>query len=147
MRRLAWTGLATSLVLAGCQDRSSARPPAIRYGEEPCAQCRMLIGDARYAAVVVTAAGETRKFDDIGCLIRYRAQHPEPSQAVWVRAYGIDEWLAAGEAVFVHSAELATPMGSGIVALAADGDAAQLGREMRGEVVRFEELPAVVLRP
>ena len=129
-----------SLVLAGCQDRSSARPPAIRYGEEPCAQCRMLIGDARYAAVVVTAAGETRKFDDIGCLIRYRAQHPEPSQAVWVRAYGIDEWLAAGEAVFVHSAELATPMGSGIVALANEAEAREVARETSGAIVPFDEL-------
>ncbi|MBI1952646.1 MAG: nitrous oxide reductase accessory protein NosL [Candidatus Omnitrophica bacterium] len=146
MGRLAAPWLASGLLLAGCQERSSARPPAIRYGEEPCAQCRMLIGDARYAAALVPAAGEAKKFDDIGCLIRYQAQHPEPSTAVWVRAYRADEWLAAEEAAFVHSAELATPMGSGLVALAADEDAAQVGREMRGEVVRFEELPAIVLR-
>ena len=147
MGRLAMLGLVISLLLAGCQGRPSARPPMIRYGEEPCAQCRMLIGDARYAAALVTEAGEVQKFDDIGCLARYQAQHPEPPKAVWVHAYRTDEWLVADQAVFVHSAELATPMGSGLVALAAEKDAAQLGREMRGEVVRFEELPAVVLRP
>ena len=144
-RAMLW--IVTSLLLAGCEGRPSARPPTIRYGEEPCVQCRMLIGDARYAAALVTAAGEAQKFDDIGCLIRYQAQHPESPQAVWVRAYRADEWLAADQAVFVHSTELATPMGSGLVALAAEKDAAQWGREMRGEVVRFEELPAVVLRP
>ncbi|MBI2105027.1 MAG: nitrous oxide reductase accessory protein NosL [Candidatus Omnitrophica bacterium] len=139
MGRLAAPWLASGLLLAGCQERSSARPPAIRYGEEPC-------GDARYAAALVPAAGEAQTFDDIGCLVRYQAQHPGPPKAVWVHAYRTDEWLAAEEAAFVHSAELATPMGSGLVALAADEDAAQVGREMRGEVVRFEELPAIVLR-
>ena len=146
MGRRAMPWIVLSLLLTGCQGRPSAQPPTIRYGEEPCAQCRMLIGDARYAAVLVTAAGEAQKFDDIGCLIRYQAQHPEPPTAVWVRAYRTDEWLAAPQAVFVHSAELATPMGSGVVALAADENATQWGRRMKGKVVRFEELPDVVMR-
>lgn len=146
MRRSVPRWLPLGAILIGCQADLVDRPPTIRYGEEPCAQCRMLIGDARYAAVLVTAAGEAQKFDDIGCLIRYQAQHPEPSKAVWVHAYRTDEWLAADHAVFVHSEELATPMGSGFVALAADEEATGLGRKTSGAVMRFEELPAVILR-
>ena len=140
MRRPGTRWLPLGAILIGCQADLVDRPPTIRYGEEPCAQCRMLIGDARYAAVLVTVAGEAQKFDEIGCLIRYRAQHPEPPRAVWVHAYRTDEWLAADQAVFVQSAELATPMGSGIVALANEEEARGVARQTSGAVVPFDGL-------
>ena len=138
-------GLSLGVLLVGCQSNLGELPPQVRYGEEACAQCRMLISEARYAAVLVKVSGDVEKFDDIGCLVRYRARHPEVAKRVWVHDFASDRWLEASAAFFVHSRELPTPMGSGIVALATSEEAARLGSTAHGNIVPFGSLASMVV--
>lgn len=133
-------GLSLGVLLVGCQSSLSDLPPQVRYGEEACAQCRMLISEARYAAALAGASGEVEKFDDIGCLVRYRARHPGTAKHVWVHDFVSDRWLEASSAFFVQSRELGTPMGSGLVALATLAEATQFSRTVHGDVVPFGSL-------
>src|SRR6185436_17764415 len=55
---------------AACRSIPDA-PTAIAYDREACAHCHMLIGDPRYAAQLVTEAGDVLDFDDPGCALRY----------------------------------------------------------------------------
>ena len=143
-RRTGLIALACWIAAAGCESVDADRPPRIRYGAEMCASCGMLISEERFAASLTTASGEVRNFDELGCLIRYRTGHPEPIRHIWVHDYQRSGWLEASAAFFVHSRELATAMGSGLVALAMKDDAVRLASETHGEVVQFEALPSLV---
>lgn len=130
------------LLLAGCRAQVSDAPPSIRYGEEPCAQCRMLISEARYAAARVTASGDVEKFDDIGCLLRYRTQHPSAERRLWLHDYQTAVWLAASAAACVQGPSLATPMGSGIIALTTLSAAQDIAQTTRGHLVPCDTMPS-----
>ena len=114
-------------------------PPEIRYGEDTCERCLMIINEARYAAAYVTADGETRLFDDIGGMLSHNQEMAEDVAVFWVHDFDIEEWLKAGEAVFVKSDHL-TPMGFGIVAFADRGRAESWANQEDGMVMTFAGL-------
>jgi hypothetical protein len=101
---------------AACRSIPDA-PTAIAYDREPCAHCRMLIGDSRFAAQLVTDAGDVLDFDDPGCALRYLVQHRPAVHRLWFRDHRSDRWTAASDVRFVRGVD--TPMGSGLAADAA----------------------------
>ena len=130
-----------SVALGGCGGRPAAGPPPIRDGAESCAQCRMLISEARYAAASITSTGDVVKFDDVGCLLRYRREHPGDSQQPsWVHEYRSEAWLRFESASFVESQEITTPMGSGLLALDTPMAARELAERLHGKVRHPAEL-------
>ncbi len=134
--------LLLAVLLAGCA-ASPVGPPTIRYGTSPCAECHMLINEARFAAVALTGAGEPVLFDSTECLARYFRRHGALSR-VWVHDYGSDRWLAAEDAFYVVSSKLMTPMGQGIVATASTPEANRLAGAVHGRVLRFAQLTALI---
>jgi copper chaperone NosL len=127
-------------LVAGCQPVDVSRPPTIRFGEETCASCRMIIGDEHFAAALVAPTGDALKFDDIGCLVEHEAGRLRPELAYWVRDAVSREWLDAREASFVHSPSVASPMGFGLAAHRAGASAGGPS----GRTFRFRELPGVL---
>lgn len=130
-----------AILLISCQPRPSLEaPPEIRYGEDVCDLCHMIINEARFAAAYVTRQGEVRRFDDIGDLVAYHAAHAEAVAAFWVHDYDTEEWLRAEQATFVVSDAFHTPMGHGIVAVADAARAQELAASVEGRVVAFTDL-------
>lgn len=141
MKPLIRLGLAAAVLLpAGCGGADG--PPTVRYGQEGCARCRMIINDDRFAAALVTTDGDGLKFDEVGCLIEYRTAHPDSARAEWVRGYQTGQWHDARQAFFVHGPKLHTPMGSGLAAVPGREQADALAAELGGRVLRYDELPA-----
>ncbi len=139
-------GLAAALAglfLSSCAVAPSG-PPAIRYGVSACAECRMLINEARFAGTAKTAADGPVAFDSPECLVRYLHRGGPPLTQIWVHDYNAERWLAAAEAFYVASSELATPMGQGIVAVATADAANRLAGTVHGRVLRFAQLAALV---
>ncbi len=128
--------IAALLAAVGCVGDG---PPTVRYGREECARCRMIVNDDRFAAAAVTAAGEAHKFDEVGCLIDYLADHPDAAR-LWVRGYRSGTWLDAKQAYFAYGPKLQTPMGAGLAAAATREEADALAAEWGGRVLRFDEL-------
>ena len=128
------------LLVIGCQAPRANQPPQIRYGEETCAFCGMLISEERFAAALTTVTGDTEAFDDIGCLLRALAQPDRSGARVWVHDYRSGRWLEAPRAVFVHSDDVPTPMGGGLFAFSTQEAAEQFAREVHGTVMRFGQL-------
>ena len=138
-----WLGGATALLLGaslGWGAGQTSEPPRIRYGEEACDRCRMLITEARTAAALRTAAGDVQRFDDLDCLLRALAAMPGPVTQVWVHAYDTDRWLHADEAWYVVNPELMTPMGSGVAAFGTQASAEEAVRQPQGTVLRWADL-------
>ena len=140
-RRFIW--VLSGLVAAGCA-ASSVDPPAIRYGESACAECRMLINEARYAAAAVTRTDEPVVFDSTECLLRFLRRNGTSMARVWVHDYGADRWLVSDEAFYVVSPELTTPMGQGVVATASAPEADRLAGTVHGRVLRFAQLATLI---
>ncbi len=115
-------------------------PPNVRYGQEECAHCRMIVNDDRYAAAAVTAEGDAHKFDEICCLIDYLAEHPAEVKGLWVRGYQSGQWHDARQAAYAFGPKLQTPMGSGLAAVATREEADALAAEWGGKVLHYDEL-------
>ncbi len=101
--------------LIGCGPSLPAGPVDIAWDDEVCAECRMHIGEPRFAAQLQTRDGEVHDFDDVGCMIRFRDGNRPDVHAVWLRDSRADGWLRYEEAAFVESAQ--TPMGYGLAAV------------------------------
>jgi copper chaperone NosL len=109
--RLTFLAVAALLACRAIPDE----PAAIAYDREPCTHCHMLIGDARYAAQLVTDDGDVLDFDDPGCVMTYLAEHHPRVHRLWFRDARRDRWLSADDAHFVPGA--ATPMGYDLAAV------------------------------
>jgi len=128
------------LLLAGCR-AEAPRPASIEPGEI-CAFCKMAISQSAYAAQLVDQEGNSFKFDDIGCMIRFvRADGRQARVAAYFVMDSVDRhWLEAAKATYVKSKRTASPMSSGLVAFADPVRARQFAAKSGGQVLRFDEL-------
>jgi copper chaperone NosL len=97
---------------------SSELKPVDIYPEDMCSHCRMAISDQAFASEIITEAGEVFKFDDLGCLERFKERSTELKiAATFVKDYETKIWLPYEHSAIVQTS-IRTPMGSGKVALA-----------------------------
>ncbi len=105
------------IVIAGGCGTPGIRPLDI-FPEDNCAQCRMAISDERYASEIIDQNGEVRKFDDLGCMLKFRAKHADLKiAAIFLKDYETKQWVPYERAAIVET-NVETPMGSGKVAFA-----------------------------
>ncbi len=87
----------------------------IAWNAEPCAHCRMLIGDPAFAAQVITTDGTVRSFDDPGCAARFIRDQRDRVHRAWFHAGTGDTWIPLAEVGFAPVAT--SPMGSNVIAV------------------------------
>jgi copper chaperone NosL len=130
-------------LLSGCSHQPTDPPPRVRYGQDECAFCGMIISDERFAAALrVNEKGEIRDllFDDIGDMIDYEKANPGIAVVHrFVHDLSTRRWIDAQAATYSHSDQLQTPMGSGIAAFADEHDAAAHSEANR---MRYQDLTA-----
>ena len=145
-QRLLLLLLLTVLLLAACsRGETVPKPPAIRYGEDTCTHCNMIISDPRYAAgyahEISSGYYESLAFDDIGDLLTDLGEHPERHIVAWyVHDYESEEWLDATTAYYVISEQIMSPMGHGIAAHATQAAAEQMAQAKGGQVYDWQAL-------
>lgn len=93
-------------------------PVPIVWDREVCADCKMHIGDPRFAAQIQTTEGEVLDFDDPGCLFHYMQSHDLSVRALYFRNYAVDGWLSESQVGFLPAQ--GSPMGYGIRAVPKD---------------------------
>ena len=91
-----------------------AANPHIMFGTDACAECRMVISDRRFGAVLVTSTGKSLPFDSVDCLLEYLQSHPQQERK---GTYVVDAsvpgtLLPAEQAMYVVDGALRPPMGS-----------------------------------
>ena len=97
---------------------SSGKPEPIVLNRDHCDFCKMTIADGRFGCELITAKGRFYKFDDLGCMLRYKEEnHKKEYRAFFVNDYSMTNTLINAEtALFIESAELKSPMGRNIAA-------------------------------
>ena len=138
-------GLLAVVFLVACGGGAdTSQPPELLYGQDVCDECGMIISEEKYASAYWTEDGQARRFDDVGEMLVFMAQNPEPTASVWVHDLNSAAWLAAGEAWFVTNSGLRTPMGTGIAVLAEEQAARALAFDQPGAVVlSYDEIVAL----
>jgi len=135
-----------ALLLAACaRGAAIVQPPEIRYGEDLCTECNMIISDPRYAAgygyEIAAGRYESLAFDDIGDLLVHLEKHPERKIVAWyVHDYTTEEWLDATVAYYVVSDQILSPMGHGIAAHATRAAAEAMEQAKAGRVLDWNGL-------
>lgn len=91
-----------------------ASNPHIAFGVDTCAECRMLIADRRFGAVLITGTGRSVVFDSVDCMLEYLERMPATdARAIWVSDASRPGTLITAEtAVFLRQGALRPPMGS-----------------------------------
>src|SRR5262249_41589815 len=98
--------------------------------------CGMLISEPVYAAAYETAGGEARVFDDLGCLRNAVRADGLASPRIWVHDAATSEWMDGGDATFVASEEVRTPVGGGVLAYRRLEDAERAAAKHKGRIIR-----------
>ena len=140
MSRMIFLAVLVLLLLGACQSQVDlSQPPEIRYGEDMCTECGMIISEARFAAAYYTPDGEAHRFDDIGGMLTHHAKMQEDVAQFWVHDYETEEWIVAEEANFVSSEALQTPMGFGVIAFSEQDRAQRLASKSNTMVMSFDD--------
>jgi len=145
--RVARPGLAAALgaalALAACRPPEGPQP--IVYDREPCAHCRMLISEPRFAAQLVAQDGSVASFDDPGCLLAYLESREPRVRALWFHHDREDRWLPQEQVAFEELPH--TPMGYGLGAVEAGSPGSLSLAEARARVAARPQRPAAGGRP
>ena len=89
-------------------------PVPIAWDREQCAECRMHIGDPRFAAQLQTEQADVLNFDDPGCALRYLAREAPRVHALYFHDHEEDTCLPSDRAAFVRVSP--SPMGYDLAA-------------------------------
>jgi copper chaperone NosL len=127
---VALLALAGVLAAAGCAPPDEPQP--IAWDREPCAHCRMLIGDPAFAAQLVRADGRVESFDDPGCLLARLDEQQPRVHALWFHHLREDRWLPGDGVAFVRVSP--TPMNYGFGAVDPGTPGALALDEVRAEL-------------
>lgn len=125
-----------ALALAAFACGRSDAPAPIAFDREPCAHCRMVISEPRFAAQLQRESGEVESFDDPGCLLAALAADAAsaaPVRALWFHHVREDRWLDASRVAFEPGDR--TPMGYGLGAVDAGTPGAMTLAEARAWIL------------
>ncbi len=137
------------LAVSGCTRDTGHGPPTVHLGDDMCAECGMIISDERFACASIVedeqARPETRLFDDFNCMINHETMNPgTPVLRRWVHDHATLAWLPAGEAAYLCSPNLQTPMASHVAAFTSRGGADSMQSDVGGDVRTFEAIRAAM---
>jgi copper chaperone NosL len=124
-------------------------PQAIADVGKPCDYCRMVISDERFGGQLITKKGKAYAFDAIECLASFYLQQPETAtgSTVWVADYANPgHWITVSSALFARSEAHQSPMGLNLVSFSAQADSASLPPDVRGDLMRWPQVLALVQR-
>ena len=136
------------LLLSLVQVHCTPGPEPINFGHDQCIRCKMIISDLRYGSELVTTKAKVYKFDSVECLASYLHENNivnEDIHSLWVIDFIAPQNLIdAKTAAYLHSAQLASPMGLNLTALASVSSAEELSRKYPGTIIEWQNVESMV---
>lgn len=133
--------LVTLMILAACGGASGQPPVEIDPETDVCTNCNMHIPGDMFGVEYITVNSDVRKFDDLGCMIKYMKDSSDDIANVYVRDYLTEEWIDAKTATYVNDPEIITPMSNGVISFKTKADAEQFVTVRgQGEIFDYDAL-------
>jgi copper chaperone NosL len=105
-----------SLVLSACSSEQKTGPVEVRWDQNNCERCRMMLSDRNFGAQIryypEAKRSKVVKFDDIGCATLWLKDKPwrkDPDTQIWVADHRSGEWIDAEQATYIRKKN--SPMG------------------------------------
>lgn len=137
--------LFVSLLFSSCTASQEQKPPEISYGFDVCEQCRMSIDHPEFSAAFTTSIGDVRKFDDIGCMIKFMHKHESiAADFVYAANYNTKLLIDGEKAFFVRTKKVATPMGYGIIAFENESSARTFPIQQSDQILSYDEVRKIL---
>ncbi|HEX7016228.1 MAG TPA: nitrous oxide reductase accessory protein NosL [Cyclobacteriaceae bacterium] len=122
----------------------SVKPEPLQYGVDACHTCKMTLVDRKFGAEVVTAKGKVFKFDDVNCMVNFlnsgEVQERDIAYRLVVDYSSPEKLIPAGDAFFVKSDLIRSPMASGIAAFEGEQSMREQVRAWKGIYLTWGEL-------
>jgi len=126
----------------------SNEPKPIRFNEDECAYCRMIISDQRYGSEFLTTKSKAYKFDSVECLSAYLQEQKPGSKDVHslftIDFYNPEIFIDATQAWYLHSELLKSPMGLNLTAFSNKEIAQTVKNVYPGELIRWQSVNVIV---
>lgn len=145
MTTRALIALGVALAGASCTEPDASGPPELNLGRDVCAECGMSIVEAEFAASAVVGVSGSRThaaFDDVGCLLVWRAERQREGTPFecWVMAFESRTWIPFEQAHYVVGTDRRTPMHSQIVSFRTEEAAQADARTHGGSITAADAL-------
>jgi len=105
-----------SLMLSACTGEQETGPVEVKWDQNNCERCRMMLSDRNFAAQIRYFPENKRsgvvKFDDIGCAVLWLKKQQwkdDPETQIWVADHRSGEWIDARKATYIRKNN--SPMG------------------------------------
>ena len=135
---------AISLVVLYSMMSCTAEPDAIQYGADACNSCKMTIIDKKFGAELVTNKGKVYKFDDVNCMLNfYHSGNTPPEEFKYKLVVDFtqpEKLIEAGNAFYLKSPEIKSPMASQIAAFEKKESMEALKKDWKGIYLVWGEL-------
>jgi copper chaperone NosL len=140
MKVYIFTLMAFLIIITACGNY----PEPIRYGEDNCAHCKMMITDEKYGAELVTDKGKIYKYDSIECLLEQlhnQTFKEDQIGSMWVIDFSNPQTLIdAKTAYYTKNDNFRSPMGLNVQAFQTEEDFNKFFSEDGGEKLNWPEL-------
>jgi len=104
------------LALSACSGEPETGPVEVRWDQDNCERCRMMLSDRYFAAQIRYFPEAKRsmvvKFDDIGCAtlwLKDQQWKNDPETQIWVVDFRSGDWIDARKATYIRKPN--SPMG------------------------------------
>lgn len=131
--------LIAALALAGCGGAPDPGLAEVKWDEDECERCRMVLSVRAYTAQVRDPQQKIHLFDDLGCALIWLEEQPfksDPDSEIWVADAEDGHWIDARRAFY--NRDHRTPMGYGLGASESRGPDALDFEQAREHVFEVE---------
>jgi copper chaperone NosL len=122
----------------------TVEPEPIQYGKDACYACKMTLMDKKFGAELVTDKGKVYKFDDVNCMLNfYHSGDTPPEEFKYKLVVDFTQpskLIEAGDAFYLKSAEIKSPMASQIAAFEKKESMDDLKKQWKGIYLVWGEL-------
>ncbi len=116
---------------------------SIRYGEDQCHYCKMLISDPKFGSELVTEKGKVFKFDAAECMASYlKTEKAQQANYAFIAAIAYDtpgQLHNVNELSFLVSQEIPSPMGAFLSAYTTYQEAQLKRKKHQGTLYTWKE--------
>ncbi len=122
----------------------TTKPQPFNYGRDVCDNCKMTLIDPKFGGEIITKKGKSYKFDDVVCMVHFlksgAIKENEISQKVVINFQKQNAFIEAGEATYLLSPQLKTPMGGNAAAFVSQQEAEKIKITDPGEIMNWKEV-------
>jgi copper chaperone NosL len=122
----------------------SVEPEPIQYGTDACHACKMTLMDKKFGAELVTKKGRVYKFDDVNCMLNfYNSEDVSAEEFKYKLVVDFTQpakLIEAGDAFYLKSPEIKSPMASQVAAFEKKESMEDLKKQLTGIYLVWGEL-------